>query len=377
MDNTDQLVSDVITSVNANSSTIMDTLTEQGTNVGYSMTTAMESVWGTSGTATSVLSTFSEDFKDKSTTLQSTVSAILAGVERLYAGADTKASSDVSVVDNTSKTGSNPQVNSVTSTGSGNAGGNTNNNQKQEETLGPVSGISGTLKKGARNSDVKELQKALKKLGYKDQNGTKLLIDGWFGPKTQAALKKFQKAMKVTQSGKLDDATKKAFKKKGYWTGTDYVKQDEWAELAEKGREIVTNPDGSIALADGTTLRRLEKGSGVINNPNTEKLLDLANNYDAIQKIIDSVGVTSSAQREASLSAMEKMLTNNVVNNNVGGEPINYVLENVTFNLPNVYTPEDFMNWMMKSKKTQRAMQEYVFGETNGKCNLATRRFRF
>ena len=60
----------------------------------------------------------------------------------------------------------------------------------------PVYSIKTALKRGSRGASVKELQRALKKQGhYKGE------VDGVFGPKTEAALKAFQKKRHMTVDG--------------------------------------------------------------------------------------------------------------------------------------------------------------------------------
>ena len=55
------------------------------------------------------------------------------------------------------------------------------------------------LKQGSKGRSVGVLQTLLKALGYKDQYGNALDVDNDFGKKTAYALKKFQKAMGLTQ----------------------------------------------------------------------------------------------------------------------------------------------------------------------------------
>lgn len=57
------------------------------------------------------------------------------------------------------------------------------------------------LRKGSKGSEVKTLQRLLKALGYKDQNGAVLSIDGDFGSKTYHALYTYQTAKGLTVDG--------------------------------------------------------------------------------------------------------------------------------------------------------------------------------
>ena len=49
------------------------------------------------------------------------------------------------------------------------------------------------LKKGMKDSQVMTLQRILDSLGYRDNNGNRLVIDGSFGGKTDFAIREFQK----------------------------------------------------------------------------------------------------------------------------------------------------------------------------------------
>lgn len=64
---------------------------------------------------------------------------------------------------------------------------------------------------GSRGEDIKQIQKDLNKhLGDADQ----LIVDGIYGPKTEAAIKKLQKELGVAQNGVWDQATENALKTK-------------------------------------------------------------------------------------------------------------------------------------------------------------------
>ena len=63
------------------------------------------------------------------------------------------------------------------------------------------------LRKGDKNGTVKSLQMLLNGYGYRDQNNAVLDVDGSFGSKTEAAVKKFQKAHNLTQDAIVGSKT--------------------------------------------------------------------------------------------------------------------------------------------------------------------------
>lgn len=63
------------------------------------------------------------------------------------------------------------------------------------------SGRSRLLKRGVKGTDVKALQEVLVLLGYTDQFGKRLVVDGIFGRRTEAALKKFQRSRRIAVDG--------------------------------------------------------------------------------------------------------------------------------------------------------------------------------
>lgn len=72
----------------------------------------------------------------------------------------------------------------------------------QSTSGAPPAEAKAAPKKVASNDEVKALQEALDKAGYT------LKADGRMGPKTRAALKKYQKGNGLKVTGKPDQATK-------------------------------------------------------------------------------------------------------------------------------------------------------------------------
>lgn len=69
-----------------------------------------------------------------------------------------------------------------------------------------------TLKRGMKGYDVGMLQQDLNKLGYTDNGNDILVVDNSFGRRTEEAVKKFQKASKITVDGSYGPITYKYFK---------------------------------------------------------------------------------------------------------------------------------------------------------------------
>ena len=105
--------------------------------------------------------------------------------------------------------------------------------------------LHGLLKNGSTGDEVKKLQERLISLGYLDKKGA----DGIFGPKTQAALKKFQEAAGIAVDGIYGEKSHEALGKalgKG---------AEEASEPLEKVENYVYH------LTEGlTTLQRIARG---------------------------------------------------------------------------------------------------------------------
>ena len=82
--------------------------------------------------------------------------------------------------------------------------------EEKPETNAGASNVNIALdvcKKGSKGEQVKTIQRILYAMGYKDQNGKALSIDGDFGSKTDYALRSFQTANKLAADGFCGSAT--------------------------------------------------------------------------------------------------------------------------------------------------------------------------
>ena len=164
---------------------------------------------------------------------------------------------------------------------------------KAVRPYGYINSYSGSIKKGASGNKVKAVQYALNKL-----IGAGLKVDGKFGDKTVAAVKKFQKKYKLTQDGSVGPKTKAKFKALGYKTGglADYT-GPAWLDGTPSKPELVLNAtDTKNFLALKDVLSKAMTSTGSIENSyggdmNFEVNINvdhLNNDYD-VDKVADRV----------------------------------------------------------------------------------------
>ena len=92
LDDTNALIGDMITSVNDNAGSINETLTTTANDVGYTMTTNMQSIWnGATGALDGTISKYGDDFSTKITAVQSVLNSIQANTAAMVAASDEEA----------------------------------------------------------------------------------------------------------------------------------------------------------------------------------------------------------------------------------------------------------------------------------------------
>ena len=254
LENTEQVVSDSLATVQANTDAVYQTLMAMGEEYGLSITESITSPWEQGAIA---IQSFSEQF---GLAMSSTVEEL----EKLELEFKTTMSEIESagidaanaVKDNTQgyTEAQNPvqESNSNSSSSSNNSG----NSNASASTAGLVSSISGTIYQGQTGDRVKKLQQALNELGYGNYGTTGL--DGIFGSGTLAAVKAFQSAMGLDPDGRVGPKTKEQFKLKGYAKGSKGIAEDQLALIDELGEELQLIPDKNGRLS------YMKKGTGIV-----------------------------------------------------------------------------------------------------------------
>ncbi len=358
LDNIDELIRETVDTINSNAESIRKTLEDETAAVGTKLTTEMASIWGENGKG--VITTYSENFSSTMTNVQITIDGIKSGIEKLISISDKQANTDVKKANEDGKQKEEEKKPTTTTTTNPTTAPTNNTNTVKDEKTSTSSTGDGKIKVGEKVKFTSGKYTATSAGGGASGNnklGKQVYVT--------AINSKGSRPYHISTGKKLGKGDLGWVKKKqlsGYWTGTDFVDEDEWARINEKGQEIITLPDGSMVTP-------LKQGSGVINNPNTEKLLSLANDYDALQKLLDTVGVINQTKQASIMSALEKQVLNSqVVNNKSGGT---YQITNeITFTLPNVTNYEEFMNKMMNDQKFERGIQYMTVGRMNGGSKL-------
>ncbi len=186
---------------------------------------------------------------------------------------------------------------STPSNNSNNNGSNANSSNNTETyPYGKASETTGNIGQNSKDTKgVKAIQYALQKLGYDIGSSG---VDGKFGPKTKAAVQKFQKDMgfsKKDQDGIVGKNTRAKFKTKGYATGglADFT-GPAWLDGTKAHPELVLNArdtENFIQLKDILSgmgsLDKLQNGGDNYYNFDI-KVDQLASDYD-VDKLIGKI----------------------------------------------------------------------------------------
>ena len=175
-----------------------------------------------------------------------------------------------------------------------NNGSNTNSSNNTETyPYGKASETTGNIGQNSKDTKgVKAIQYALQKLGYDIGSSG---VDGKFGPKTKAAVQKFQKDMGLKQDGIVGKDTRAKFKTKGYATGglADFT-GPAWLDGTKAHPELVLNArdtENFLQLKDILSgmgsLDKLQNGGDNYYNFDI-KVDQLASDYD-VDKLIGKI----------------------------------------------------------------------------------------
>ena len=313
LENTNQVVSDCLATVQENTETVYNTLQALGEEYGLSITESLTSPWAAGEDA---IDSFTERFGDSMSATVDELRELEVGFIETMANIELAGKNAAQTVKDNFKGYKEAEKQPEQSGGGDNAGGGGNGNgggNGGSSNAGMVSGLSGNIQYGQSGDAVKKLQQALNDLGFNCGN-----VDGIFGSKTLAAVKQFQQSSKyggaITADGIVGANTKKKFKTAGYASGTTGVKNDQWALIDELGEELVIRPSNG-------RMTFMEKGTGVVPADLTSNLmgwgeLDPSIMLERNKPVISATHITNN-NMEVNMEIAEVVHVDHVDSNNL------------------------------------------------------------
>lgn len=336
LDNLDQLVSEVIQTVNDNAGIIGDTLREEASNVGYTLTNEMQTIWGANGTFAGVLATYSGEFSSVTTSLQVAIDNLRISIESMVKKTD--ADAEGKIKEATGNTSTNPSnVNSQKKTTSTPSKKPSDSNKKASS-----SGGDGKAKVGDK---VKfKTGRYTENSAGQGSSGNIMLGDYVYITRIhKGASRPYHIAR--DKAGKRPLGWVKLNQLSGYAKGAFNLPHDELAWLGEGNKtEYVVRP------SDGAILQPMRQGDHVINARGAENLYDFAQN-----------------PRNFMTNELFSKELNNIPTDS--GKSVN-VNNQVTFEISGVTNCDEFLYELQHNKKVEAIIQDMTIGRINGKSSL-------
>ena len=330
LDNIDMLIEQMITEINANAGSISETISAEASNVGYTLSDEMQSIWNG---ANNVLATYGDQFLSNGTTVAHTLNSINTGIQNMISRLDAIAQQRIEEAkkqqaDNipvskppapstpapTPAPAPTPQPEppkQVTVGGMINAGG--------ARIYADSEGHGGGRQYFANDPVYVVLQK---RNGYvlTRWHGLSSGYTGWFRESDVSALAK----------------------------GKRLIDEDQLAWTQENGAEMIIRP------SDGAILTPLAKNDSVLNAAATQNIWDVANDPSAFVR--DNLGIG-----RGSVSPVTTGGTTNITQD----------IQNVTFNMPNVRNYEQLLASMQKDRNFERLINSMTLDKIAGKNSLS------
>ena len=367
MDNVDTLISDAIASINSNSSSISTTLQTESKNVGYQMSTDMETIWNTKELP--VISQYGDKL-DTLTTINGAIGNIYERQKSMIAAINAMAEQWIAKADEMLKQPTKTDDSSDDGkTDSGNNGTNTGDGKKTDDSSGggkTDGGNNGTNTGGGKktttgNNKAEIGDKVTFNSGkyYGDSSGGNGSGNSYLGKKVYITMinKSSKYPYHISSGSKLgsgDLGWVKLSQLKGYASGIMKVPNDQLAWTQEQGDEAIIRNDGGI-------LTPLNRDMSVLNADMTKNLWDFMSNPGAF--ISDfSDGFTNS----------DKYITKSEETN----VNIEKVFDNVTFDLPNVIDSKSFVKEFVTNKDIEKAVRAMTVDRIMGGSSLGKNKYR-
>ena len=328
---------DISKAVVNNADVVKATIGTESKAVGVTLSTAMNSIWSTGeGNAKSILTMYGEDFKGKSTTINTTLNGIKASVDKMANKSDKEAAK---------KTGANK-----TSTSAKKDPTKDTKPAKPSKPSGSTS--SGTSSGGDGKVKIGDKVKYVSGQYYYDSYGRRPLGSHKKGDYVYITNinKKGTHPYHISRTNKLgqhDLGWLKLNQISGYAAGKKNIDEDEVAWTQEKGQEYIIRP------SDGAILTPVAKGDSVLNATASGNIWNMANN--PAEFIKNNLGLDAS----------------NVPNGGNVQSNLTQHFENITFSMPNVKNYNELLSELKDDPKFNKLILAMTLDQVTGKSKLA------
>lgn len=326
----------MIDNINANSSSILETILTESANVGYTISDSMNTIWTS---ADSVITMYGEGFINSITGVKNAVDAVNASVNSMIGALNNIATQKIQD-DKTKPSSKLPEISSP-------------KEPEKKPTSKPASKPSTSTPKF--NDDIKKgVATAIYIIGSKSGWGNdpvrKKRLTEKFGATNAAAIQTYinqhhNELYSYWVSKGKSNMSKYYYN--AFKSGARTIDKDQLAWTQENEPEVIIRP------SDGAILTPLAKNDSVLNAKATGNIFDMANSPTKFIK--DNLGIVNSSVPNNSST------NNNIVQN----------LDNVTFNFPNVRNYNEMLAQMQKDRNFERLINSMTVDRLAGKSSLA------
>lgn len=346
LDNVDALLSECISTINAESGNISDTLSKEAANVGYTISEANKAIWANDGEANSVVALYGENFKGQLTSINASINGIKAYTDTLLAKANAEAAAKKAAEEAAQK--------------------------KAEEASKPKPSTPTTPQqpqqnKPTFNEDIKRGVAAAiwiyggKKSGWGNDPERKQRLTAKFGASNALAVQKYINAhgnngdlynyWVSTGKNNLSKYYYNAFKK-----GARRVisAQDAWTQ--EAGQELIVRP------SDNALLTSMKPGDSVLTAEMTRNIWDMAKNPELFFETHGIINASDMIDRNSHSS---------------GSSGVNMRDINVSIPIDHVDDYNDFMNKLKSDRTFEKMIQSMTVDRMVGGSKLAKYKYEW
>ena len=363
LDDLDALVRDMIAEVNKSAVDINTTLKEETSEVGYTMTSEMQSIWQQAADQLTknaseyqgVIAMYGSDFQSRWTTTNSALSSIQATVNAMQAAAaaeaaaaaaqrqaeadaQKKAEEEAAKKATTNKNNTKPTAKKAVTTTTKKKTATTTKKKAtttKKKTTTTTKKKSTTTKKKAKLTNEIKMHVAAAiwngNYGWSNDPTRRQRLEEVFGANNgiQAIVNKgYSYSSNYSPSGYSYTDMRKKFK--GYESGLKKARYDESAWVNEKGLETILSPSNRAIIT------HISKGDAVLDDEATRNLFKMANNPEDY--------INGSGWRNGVVEG----------GGTIGNTTNNFGDGHVTFNLPNVKNYDEFLATLQKDKRFER-----------------------